>query len=256
MYTDEAGKYKSRNVTQPGGAPCAIPERKSANTRKRGKGGKKDGEEGAKADGQADGKEKENKNGEGNKNAESGDNANNKGGRPRRNNRGKKEGESNAEPSTDKKKPEGTGARGRPAPRKRFDDGISADVKTKMKDKKLDMRQTSLLIVLDKFRIKFGPDGYAALCHADGIMAEGTFVCDDEGKVTLTWKNMLKFEGGEWKTDDPIANTSSGVLVSSFSWTDGKSIGFTDGIWSNFLPCRRLPGFDPDYPPQSILSVS
>lgn len=213
MYTDEAGKYKSRNVTQPGGAPCEIPERKSTGARKRGTG---DGEGGK--DGEGDGKEKENKNGEGNKNGESGDA---KGGRPRRNNKAKKEGDGNA--GSDNKKEAGAAGRGRPAPRKRFDDGISADVKTKMKDKKLDMRQTSLLIVMDNFRLKFGPDGYAALCHADGIMAEGTFTCDDEGIVTLTWKNMLKFEGGEWKTDDPIAGSSTGVLVSTFNWTDGES---------------------------------
>ena len=90
-----------------------------------------------------------------------------------------------------------------------------------MKEKKLDMRQTSLLVVLEKSRLKFGPDGYAALCHADGIMAEGSFACDGEGKVTLTWKNMLKFSGGEWKPEDPIANTSNGVLVGSFNWSDG-----------------------------------
>jgi hypothetical protein len=221
VYTDEAGKYKSKDVTQPGGAPCVIPERKNTGPRKRGKGAKKEGEEGAKADGEADGKEKENKNG-----GESNDAA--KGGRPRRNNKAKKEGDGNNADSTGDNKKDG-----RTAPRKRFDDGITADIKAKMKDKKLDMRQTSLLIVLDKFRLKFGPDGYCALCHADGIMAEGTFTCDDQGKVTLTWKNMLKFEGGEWKTDDPIASTSTGVLVGSFNWEDGES--------SIVFFCKRVP---------------
>jgi hypothetical protein len=43
--------------------------------------------------------------------------------------------------------------------------------------------------------------------------------------VTLTWKNMLKFSDGEWKPEDPIANTSSGVLVGSFNWTDGEFHG-------------------------------
>jgi len=240
VYTDEAGKYKSKNVTKPGGDACEIPERK--NNRRRGKGGKgaADGtdEDGAKAEGEDgekddegekkedDKKEDAKKNGQNNKN-------NNRG--HGRNNRGKdgdaerKEGES----GDDAKKPAGGGGR---KPRKRFDDDITIEVKNKMKEKKLDMRQTSLLLVLDKSRLKFGPDGYAALCHADGIMAEGSFACDEEGKVTLTWKNMLKFTDGDWKPEDPIANTSSGVLVGSFSWTDDnieglKKIETPESVW-------------------------
>ena len=84
------------------------------------------------------------------------------------------------------------------------------------------MRQSSLLIQVEKARIKFGPDGYAALAHADGIMAEGSFTSDKDGKITLTWKNMLKFDDGEWKTEDPMANSSNGTLATSLNWTDGK----------------------------------
>lgn len=244
VYTDEEGKYKSKNVTKPGGGACDIPERK--NNRRRGKGGKgaadATGDDGARADGEkeekkdtdgekkeADKKEDSKKNGQSNKN-------NNKG--RGRNNRGKdadataeKEGES----GDDTKKPAAGGAK---KPRKRFDDDITAEVKTKMKEKKLDMRQTSLLLVMDKSRLKFGPDGYAALCHADGILAEGSFACDAEGKVTLTWKNMLKFTDGDWKPEDPIANTSSGVLVGSFSWTDVnveglKKIETPESVWGD-----------------------
>lgn len=226
VYTDDDGKYKCKQVTKPGGGPCDVPERKQ-NNRRRGKGGKADGD--AKEDNgdkkEGDKKEEEKKDDGEEKN---GQNKNKKGGKGRNNNRGKGKPGANAEKKEgengeDGKKPAGGG--GGRKPRKRFDDGISQDVKNKMKEKKLDMRQTSLLVVLEKNRIKFGPDGYAALCHADGIMAEGSFVCDDQGKVTLTWKNMLKFTGGEWKQEDPIANTSNGVLVDSFNWSDDKVEG-------------------------------
>lgn len=134
----------------------------------------------------------------------------------------KKEGEGEAkngknDKAKDGKKPAGGGGR---QPRKRFDTDISDDIKEQMKEKKFDMRQTSLLVTVDKARLKFGPDGYAALAHADGVLAEGSFSCDDEGKVTLTWKNMLKYEGDEWKSQDAAADTS-GVLVGSFNWKDG-----------------------------------
>ncbi|CAB9524096.1 Y-box-binding protein 2 [Seminavis robusta] len=234
VYKDDAGKYKCKNVTKPGGDPCEIPERKNPNPRRRGKGGKQDGEgdEEGKTEETPEGeegKEKENKNGE------------NKGRRGRNKGKGAAgKDKTNAEGSengTDDKKP-ASGGRGRNAPRKRFDDEITPEVKAKMKEKKLDMRQTSLLLVLEKSRLKFGPEGYAALCHADGIMAEGTFKSDDEGKVTLTWKNMLKFEGGEWKTSDPIAGTSDGTLVGSFSWTDEnvsglKAIETPESLWGD-----------------------
>lgn len=203
-------------MTAPGGAACEIPKRKSA-PRKRGGKGKKDGtdDEGEATDGGGD-------TDAGKKEAKGEDGENKGKGRNRRGGGGKKKDGEGDKKEGDKgdsdKKPNGAG--GGRKPRKRFDDDITADVKAKMKEKKLDMRQTSLLLSMEKTRLKFGPDGYAALAHADGIMAEGTFTCDDEGKVTLTWKNMLKFEGGEWKTGD----ASSKDLVSSFNWTDGTSL--------------------------------
>lgn len=112
---------------------------------------------------------------------------------------------------------ENTGRGGR-QPRKRFDTDISDEIKQKMKAKKFDMRQNSLLVTIDKTRLKFGPEGYAALAHADGILAEGSFTCDEKGDVAITWKNMLKYEGDEWKSQD----AKSGGLVDSFNWSDGK----------------------------------
>jgi len=227
VYTDDDGKYRCKSVTAPGGAACEIPKRKSA-PRKRGGKGKKDGtdDEGEATDGGGD-------TDAGKKEAKGEDGENKGKGRNRRGGGKKKDGEGDkkeGEKGDSDKKPNGTG--GGRKPRKRFDDDITADVKAKMKDKKLDMRQTSLLLSMEKTRLKFGPDGYAALAHADGIMAEGTFTCDDEGKVTLTWKNMLKFEGGEWKTGD----ASSKDVVSSFNWTDDnvsglKSIETPESLW-------------------------
>jgi hypothetical protein len=211
-------------VTAPGGGLCQIPERKGGDRRRRQKG--KGGKEGATTDEEGGGNTTDGAATDGKDDAEN-KNGNQKG-RPRNRNRGRKKGGEGKE-GDDAEKKEGavsgdekkTGGGGR-KPRKRFDDDITPEVKAKMQEKKLDMRQTSLLVAIDKCRVKFGPEGYAALAHADGIMAEGTFTCDGDGKVDLTWKNMLKFEGGEWKTADPISSASSGVLVSSFNWSDGK----------------------------------
>lgn len=108
-------------------------------------------------------------------------------------------------------------ARGGRQPRKRFDSDISNEIKEKMKAKKFDMRQTSLLVTVDKTRLEFGPEGYAALARSDGILAEGTFTCDDKGEVTITWSKMLKYEGEEWKSQD----AKSAGLIGSFNWSDG-----------------------------------
>lgn len=219
---DEDGKFRCQNVTAPGGGPCEVPPRPERKRRNKGKGKKAEGatddegENGKLTDaGETDTKEEE----EGDKAAVA------KKKNPR-NRKKKAAGEtkdeaekSGAENAEDTKKAGGKEGR---APRKRFDDYITPEVKEQMKEKKLDMRQSSLLVQVEKARVKFGPDGYAALAHADGIMAEGNFTCDNSGNVTFTWKNMLKFEDGEWKTQDPIANTSNGALVSSLNWNDGK----------------------------------
>ena len=126
------------------------------------------------------------------------------------------EGEKKEEP-TNGEAAKKVAARGGRQPRKRFDSDFSNEIKEKMKAKKFDMRQTSLLVTVDKTRLKFGPEGYAALASADGILAEGTFACDDKGEVTLTWKKMLKYEGEEWKSQD----AKSAGLIGSFNWSDG-----------------------------------
>lgn len=72
-------------------------------------------------------------------------------------------------------------------------------------------------VALNDYRIKLGTAGYASMAHGDGILAEGTFTCDEDGSVSLTWERALQFDGDEWtsrETED---------LVSSLSLMDGKS---------------------------------
>ena len=141
--------------------------------------------------------------------------------KPRRPKKTKPDGDADGN-TTDEgdEKPKGGGRKGKP----RFDDGFPEEVKETMKEKKLDMRQPTILVSVDNARLKFGPDGFAALCHADGIMAEGTFGSDATGQVAITWRNVLKFEDGAWIPSDPFVSTSSGSLITEFNWSDGKSM--------------------------------
>jgi len=179
VYTDDEGRYKCKTVSATDGSPCIIPKRPA---RKRGKGDKKEKGENK--------EENEKHNGESAK----------------------------AEESAASKKPAVAPKKAGREPRKRFDSGFTEEIKEKLKEKKFDMRQTSILVIVDKARVKFGPDGYAALANADGVLAEGKFTCDDKGTVALEWTNMLKYEDDEWKPQDEAAREG---LVKSFNWSDG-----------------------------------
>jgi len=90
---------------------------------------------------------------------------------------------------------------------------------------RIDIRPGSVLVSIEDTRVKLGTDGYCALVHKNGIIAEGNFACDDAGTVSFTWRNVLRYEDdGGWKAADPIATAGNGDIVSSFSWTDEKVV--------------------------------
>lgn len=74
---------------------------------------------------------------------------------------------------------------------------------------------TTIDVSLNDARIKLGQGGYASMALAEGVIAEGTFICDETAKVTFSWENVLKAEGDAWVP----ASTDS--VMSSFSLTDG-----------------------------------
>ena len=68
-------------------------------------------------------------------------------------------------------------------------------------------------------RIKLGTGGYASMASAKGILAEGRFECDVDGKANFTFDKVIEFVEGEWK----LASVEESDLPSTIMLTDGKS---------------------------------
>lgn len=62
-------------------------------------------------------------------------------------------------------------------------------------------------------RIKLGTSGYTSMAHADGLLAEGTFTCDEGGSVSLQWERAIKYQDGLW------VSTDTDALLSTFGLT-------------------------------------
>ena len=68
-------------------------------------------------------------------------------------------------------------------------------------------------------RIKLGTGGYSSMAGAKGILAEGKFQCDADGKADFTFDKVIEFIDGEWKH----ALVEESNLPSTILLTDGKS---------------------------------
>jgi hypothetical protein len=83
----------------------------------------------------------------------------------------------------------------------------------------LDANKGTLDIALGDARIKLGLGSYAGYVHKDGIVAEGTYSCDDEGLVTIAWARALQFQDGAWKSYDDLE-----AVLATVSLTKGKRL--------------------------------
>jgi hypothetical protein len=181
VVNDTDGKLKADNVTAPGGGPCSGPKR----PRKKGEGGATPEEATNEEKKPAKGGKKNGsrrKGGGGGGNSGGGNNNN--------------------------KKPQG----------KPWHDVLKNEVKTALDGKSIRHATGTIDVSIDKARIKLGTRGYVALAHADAILAEGTFTCDENGAVAFTWEHVIKFEGGAWK-----GSTGDG-LITNLSLTDGEYV--------------------------------
>lgn len=68
-------------------------------------------------------------------------------------------------------------------------------------------------------RLKVGTGGYVTLAHASGLVAEGTYTSDKEGKLSITWERVLKFEDADWKVSSVEAE--NGSLLKEIDLKDG-----------------------------------
>jgi len=48
-------------------------------------------------------------------------------------------------------------------------------------------------------RVKLGTGGYSSVAHADGVLGEGTFSCDNDGQATFIWDKVMAVSDGDWK---------------------------------------------------------
>lgn len=98
----------------------------------------------------------------------------------------------------------------------RWHDILNDEVKESLTAKGIRHATGTVDIAIDKQRIKLGTRGYVSMAHGDAILAEGTFIADENGVVTLTWEHVLKFVDGEWK-----GATADGI-IGTFTLTDGN----------------------------------
>ncbi|KAL3804717.1 hypothetical protein HJC23_008532 [Cyclotella cryptica] len=127
----------------------------------------------------------------------------------------------------------GGGGKGRPAanrnarapakPKEPFwHEVLTDDVKNSLKEKEVRTSTGTIDVAVGDARVKLGTQGYAAMAHAGGIIAEGKFECDAQGTATFTWEHCITFDegSGSWvATADKAAQ-----LLSSLSLSDANVV--------------------------------
>jgi len=177
---DEDGKIKAEDVTAPGGGICTGPR----STRRR-----RDGRRGA-----------ESAEGEGEEEFQSGE----------------------VDENTEQSGRKNAGRRGRNfadkgpknPPQPFWHEILSGDVEAALDTKGIRHSTGTIDVAVGPARVKLGTRGYSSMVHADGILAEGTFTCDEDGLTVFDWKSVLKFE------DDWVPLDDKSLLISQLTLTD------------------------------------
>lgn len=140
---------------------------------------------------------------------------------PRKRNKVKKEDDGAEEPATEggeaKKK---TRSRKKKAPTKTWYSELTEDVQTAMANKSIVIEAGRVFVSVGDARFKVGTGGYITLAHKSGVVAEGSYTSDPEGKIVVTWEHVLKLDGEEWKVSTAADEDAS--LVKEILLTDGK----------------------------------
>jgi len=178
---DEDGKIKAENVTAPGGGICTGPR----STRRR-----RDGRRGNEFPGtEAEGVEDSNS-------AELAENS--------------EQGQKNAGRRGRKFREKGP----KNPPQPFWHEILSEDVKSALTTKGIRHSTGTIDVAVGPARVKLGTRGYSSTVHADGVLAEGTFTCDESGLTVFDWKYALKFDT-DWV---PMDDKSS--LIAQLTLTD------------------------------------
>lgn len=223
---EENGKLRALDVTSVDGTPCPQPPKREKREKKpvvvEGAAASADGET-------ADGKD----DGDGAEGPVAGDQKDGEGGgdgkKPRRRKRGskKKGGGSGDGDGGDGEKSHGNGDNNTKPKTETWEKSLEESVQTSMTDRGIQVdRQGRAFLTVGDARIKLGTDEYAALAHAQGLLAEGSWSVEPNGKVALSWKKVLKHQtgggddGASWVPS--TAADEKDLLVTEIDLTDGE----------------------------------
>lgn len=95
-------------------------------------------------------------------------------------------------------------------------DTLNQDVKDAMVSKNISCTTGTVDVALGENRVKLGTGGYASLAGAKGVLAEGKFTCDAEGKADVSFEKVISFVDEDWK----LASAEELNLPSTFLLID------------------------------------
>jgi len=96
-----------------------------------------------------------------------------------------------------------------------FHDVVSDAAKEAADGKGIKLVRNTVDVAFGDLRIKLGQGGYTSLVDASAKVAEGSFACDVDAKITFTWERCLELADGAWKSGD------ASKLLASLSLTEG-----------------------------------
>lgn len=111
-------------------------------------------------------------------------------------------------------------ARGPPKPKDPFwHESLDESVKSMLEEKGVRTSTGTIDVSIAEARVKLGTNGYSSMAHADGILAEGKFTCDDDGNAAFTWEHCITCDkaAGTWGVTE-----DKSTLLSGFCLADGK----------------------------------
>lgn len=191
-FDEDDGKPKAENVTAPGGGPCVGPKR----PRRRRRGGdseQNNNNNGGVIGSNADmGGEQEGRSASASASASNPDDA-------------------GAKSQSQSQRPPRTRTRPKKEPQPIWHDDLTEDVKQVLQNKHIPTSTGTIDISYQchphNDRIKLGTRGYASLANSDSYLAEGSFVSDPDGNITLEWERALHCnQDGTWSVCVDLSN--------------------------------------------------
>jgi len=99
-------------------------------------------------------------------------------------------------------------------------ESLNDSVKGMLEEKGIRMGTGTIDVSIGEARVKLGTNGYSSVAHAEMMLGEGSFTCDVDGNVTLTWKHCIAFDKA---ADQWAASADTSILPSFFCLADGTS---------------------------------